>query len=97
MPKNHVEVHVKNVIKLDHSKKTNKKRKPTKKGRKNNIPTQLVKPNNTQYDKNAKTFYTSGSSIISPQENKYGCDKTPRITYGMNPNDANSTNLAQQI
>ena len=34
MPKNHVEVHVKNVIKLDHSKKTNKKRKPTKKGRK---------------------------------------------------------------
>ena len=24
MPKNHVEVHVKNVIKLDHSKKTNK-------------------------------------------------------------------------
>ena len=97
MPKNHVEVHVKNVIKLDHSKKTNKKRKPTKKGRKNNIPTQLVKPNNTQYDKNAKTFYTPGSSLILPQENKYGYDKTPRITYGMNPNDTNSTNFTQKL
>ena len=56
-----------------------------------------MKPNNTQYDKNAKTFYTPGSSLILPQENKYGYDKTPRITYGMNPNDTNSTNLTQQL
>ena len=101
MPKNHVEVHVKNVIKLDHSKKTNKKRKPTKKGRK---PTKkgelmplLARPNNTQYDKNAKTYYTPGSSLILPQENKYGYDKNPRIIHGMNPNDTNSTNLTQQL
>ena len=96
---NHINVNVKNVIKLDHNKKKKTKRK--RKNNKNIMP--LARPNNSVYDPNAITYRTGdpriqGGSSIQYSTNKSGYDMKPRIGFGVDPNsDTTSTNMIQQL
>ena len=94
---NHINVNVKNVIKLDHmKKKTKRKRQKNKTNKKSGVPISLVRPNNSVYDPNAITFRTGGS-IQYPIINKSGYDMKPRIGF-IDPNsDTTSTNITQQL
>ena len=95
---NHINVNVKNVIKLDHNKKKKTKRK--RKNNKNIMP--LARPNNSVYDPNAITYRTGdpwiqGGSIQYPT-NKNVYDMKPRIGFGIDPNsDTTSSNMTQQL
>jgi hypothetical protein len=95
---NHINVNVKNVIKLDHmKKKTKRKRQKNKTNKISGVPISLVRPNNSVYDPNAITFRTGGS-IQYPTINKSGYDMKPRIGFGVDPNsDTTSTNITQQL
>jgi hypothetical protein len=94
---NHINVNVKNVIKLDHSKKKTKRKR--QKNKTNKIS--LIRPNNSVYDPNSITLRTGdariqGGSIQYPI-NKSGYDMKPRIGF-IDPNsDTISTNLTQQL
>ena len=91
---NHINVNVKNVIKLDHNKKKTRHRRKNK-NNKNIMP--LARPNNSVYDPNGITFRTGGS-IQYPTINKSGYDMKPRIGFGVDPNsDTTSTNISQQL
>jgi hypothetical protein len=100
--KNHINVNVKNVIKLDHNNKKTRRRRKNKNNK--NIPIPLARPNNSVYNPNAITYQTgvsgvgsTGGSIILPPTNKAGYDTKPRIGFGIDPNDTNSTNMTQQL
>jgi hypothetical protein len=91
---NHINVNVKNVIKLDHNKKKTKRRRKNK-NNKNIMP--LARPNNSVYNPNGITYQTGGS-IQYPTINKSGYDMKPRIGFGVDPNsDTTSTNITQQL
>jgi hypothetical protein len=99
---NHINVNVKNVIKLDHNKKKTRHRR--KNNKKSGVPISLVRPNNSIYDPNAITYRTGdarmqgGGSIQYPTINKSGYDMKPRIGFGVDPNsDTTSTNITQQL
>ena len=94
---NHINVNVKNVIKLDHmKKKTKRKRQKNKTNKISGVPISLVRQNNSVYDPNAITFRTGGS-IQYPTINKSGYDMKPRIGF-IDPNsDTTSTNITQQL
>ena len=100
---NHINVNVKNVIKLDHNKKKTRRRRKNKNNK--NIPIPLARPNNSVYNPNAITYQTGvGSSHPSIQgsiqysTNKSGHDMKPRIGFGIDPNsDTTSTNMTQQL
>ena len=90
---NHINVNVKNVIKLDHNKKKTRRRRKNK-NNKNIMP--LARPNNSVYNPNAITYQTGGS--IQYPINKSGYDMKPRIGFGIDPNsDTTSTNMTQQL
>jgi len=98
---NHINVNVKNVIKLDHNKKKTRHRR--KNNKKSGVPISLVRPNNSIYDPNAITYHTGdarmqgGGSIQYPIINKSGYDMKPRIGF-IDPNsDTTSTNMTQQL
>ncbi len=110
--KNHINVNVKNVIKLDHNKKKTRRRRKNKNNK--NIPIPLARPNNSVYNPNAITYQTGvsgvgstgvGSSHPSSQGgsiqypiNKSAYDTKPRIGFGIDPNsDTASTNMTQQL
>ena len=101
---NHINVNVKNVIKLDHNKKKTRRRRKNNKNNKN-IPIPLARPNNSVYNPNAITYHTGvGSSHPSIQgsiqysTNKSTYDMKPRIGFGIDPNsDTTSTNMTQQL
>ena len=100
---NHINVNVKNVIKLDHmKKKTKRKRQKNKTNKISGVPISLVRPNNSIYDPNAITFRIGdariqGGSIQYPIINKSGYDMKPRIGF-IDPNsDTTSTNITQQL
>jgi len=95
---NHINVNVKNVIKLDHmKKKTKRKRQKNKTNKISGVPISLVRPNNSVYNPNAITYQTGGS-IQYPTINKTGYDMKPRIGFGVDPNsDTTSTNMIQQL
>ena len=91
---NHINVNVKNVIKLDHIKKKTRRRRKNK-NNKNLMP--LARPNNSVYNPNAITYQTGGS-IQYPTSNKPTYDMKPRIGFGIDPNsDTTSTNMTQQL
>ena len=100
---NHINVNVKNVIKLDHNKKKTRRRRKNKNNK--NIPIPLARPNNSVYNPNAITYQTGvGSSHPSIQgsiqysTNKSTYDMKPRIGFGIDPNsDTTSTNMTQQL
>ena len=99
---NHINVNVKNVIKLDHNKKKTRRRRKNKNNK--NIPLPLARPNNSVYNPNGITYQTGvGSSHPSVQGgsiqypiNKSAYDTKPRIGW-QDPNDTNSTNMTQQL
>ena len=100
---NHINVNVKNVIKLDHNKKKTRRRRKNKNNK--NIPIPLARPNNSVYNPNAITYQTGvGNSHPSIQgsiqysTNKSTYDMKPRIGFGIDPNsDTTSTNMTQQL
>ena len=100
---NHINVNVKNVIKLDHNKKKTRRRRKNKNNK--NIPIPLARPNNSVYNPNAITYQTGvgggggvGGSIQYPTSNKPTYDMKPRIGFGIDPNsDTTSTNMTQQL
>ena len=79
---NHINVNVKNVIKLDQNKKKTRRRRKNK-NNKNIMP--LARPNNSVYNPNTITYQTGGS-IQYPTINKSGYDMKPRIGFGIDPN-----------
>ena len=93
-----INVHVKNVIKLDHNKKKTRRRRKNK-NNKNIMP--LARPNNSVYNPNATTYFSGGGGggggIILAPTNKSGYDMKPRIGFGIDPNDTTSTNMTQQL
>ena len=100
---NHINVNVKNVIKLDHmKKKTKRKHQKNKTNKKSGVPISLIRPNNSVYDPNAITYRTGdariqGGSIQYPIINKSGYDMKPKIGF-IDPNsDTTSTNMTQQL
>ena len=86
--KNHINVNVKNVIKLDHNKKKTRRRRKNKNNK--NIPIPLARPNNSVYNPNAITYQTGGGSIQYPTSNKPTYDMKPRIGFGIDPNSDTS-------
>jgi hypothetical protein len=95
---NHINVNVKNVIKLDHNKKKTRRTRKNKNNK--NMPIPLARPNNSNYNPNAITYQTSGvgGSIQYPPSNKPTYDMKPRIGFGIDPNsDTTSTNMTQQL
>ena len=94
---NHINVNVKNVIKLDHNKKKTRRRRKNKNNK--NIPIPLARPNNSVYNPNAITYQTGGGGgSIQYPINKSGYDMKPRIGFGIDPNsDTTSTNMTQQL
>ncbi len=94
---NHINVNVKNVIKLDHNKKKKTRRKRRENKNNKNIPMPLVRSNNSVYVPNAITYQTGGGGSIQYPINKSGYDMKPRIGF-IDPNsDTISTNLTQQL
>jgi hypothetical protein len=93
--KNHINVNVKNVIKLDHNKKKTRRRRKNKNNK--NIPMPLVRSNNSVYVPNAITYQTGGGGSIQYPINKSTYDTKPRIGFGIDPNETNSTNMTQQL
>ena len=95
---NHINVNVKNVIKLDHNKKKTRRRRKNKNNK--NIPIPLARPNNSVYNPNAITYQTGGGGggSIQYSANKPTYDMKPRIGFGIDPNsDTTSTNMTQQL